>query len=73
MGGGNKLRPARWPAFRAVDLGSLTGNGFRRMLTPEPPGTAATAAVGFCTAADSGRRPPCAPRGLRSSTRRPAA
>ncbi|WP_350307686.1 hypothetical protein [Photorhabdus viridis] len=43
------------------------------MLSPEPPGTAATAAVGFCIEADSGRRPPCAPRGLRSSTRRPAA
>ncbi len=73
LGGGNKPRPACWPAFRAVDLDGLTGNGLRQMLTPEPPGRAATAAVGFCTAADSGRRPPCAPLGLRGPTRRPAA
>ncbi len=73
LGGGNKPRPACWPAFRAVDPDGLTGNGLRQMLTPEPPGRAATAAVGFCTAADSGRRPPCAPLRLRGPTRRPAA
>ncbi|WP_387692972.1 hypothetical protein [Photorhabdus sp. RM71S] len=52
-GGGHKPRPARWPAFRAVDLNRLTGNGFRRVWAPEPPGTAATAAVGFSTDIDS--------------------
>ncbi|RAX09321.1 hypothetical protein CKY02_17480 [Photorhabdus bodei] len=57
-GGGNKLRPACWPAFRAVDLDGLTGNGLRRMLTPEPPRMAATAAVGFCIEADSSGRSP---------------
>ncbi|MGV8005298.1 hypothetical protein QPK14_25780 [Photorhabdus temperata subsp. temperata] len=52
-GGGNKLRPACWPAFRAVDLDGLTDNGLRRILTPEPPRTAATAAAGFGSGADS--------------------
>ncbi|WP_158019931.1 hypothetical protein [Photorhabdus thracensis] len=44
-GGGNKPRPACWPAFRAVDLNGLTDNGLRQIFAPEPPGTAATAAV----------------------------
>ncbi|MBS9430025.1 hypothetical protein EAE93_18985, partial [Photorhabdus akhurstii] len=29
LGGGNKPRPACWPAFRAVDPDGLTGNGLR--------------------------------------------
>ncbi|WP_158019939.1 hypothetical protein [Photorhabdus thracensis] len=57
-GGGNKPRPACWPAFRAVDLNGLTDNGLRQIFAPEPPGRAATAAVGFGTAADSSGRSP---------------
>ncbi len=58
LGGGNKLRPACWPAFWAVDPDGLTDNGLRWMLTPEPPRTAATAAAGFCIEADSSGRSP---------------
>ncbi|WP_166650301.1 hypothetical protein [Photorhabdus sp. RM323S] len=57
-GRGNKLRPACWPAFRAVDLGGLTDDDLRQIWAPEPPRMAATAAVGASIEADSSGRSP---------------